>query len=670
MLSGLTLALLLLGAVADAETVVSGTVAGIEGDGWTASDIRWQILGTENQPGLRLQVSGLTLSARDLALTDIELNCDAIFLGIERQSCAGATIRASINGERFTGSGEFERGPGGVIVAADLALADIAASVRIEFGDDGWKLELPALQAGLVAANRLVPVFPESMSLTSGAISASGKWQWEDGAWQASMDYTVSDLGFDNADGTLAGSALAGQGTLSGRSDGDAARWDPALQLQSGEFLLDPLYISFLDLPALRLTAGIDLNGDQAQVDFQVSDPDALELSGTAAVSMQAASVSIESMRLQVQQLLLDRSWPRYFNAAAEALGWSGLLPGGSIRAALQVQQNSLEQITVNLDGVQLDDMAGRFEIQQLNGVVDYDFDGDSVDSSLDWQTLRYYDLAIGPAETRFFTGGRQFQLLDPLFAPVLDGGIDVRELVLTDLGLETLSLDFAASIRPISLELISRALNWPVLLGTLSGDIPRVQLRDGVAEVGGAIRLRLFDGDVEIDQLRLERVLGVLPTLAADIEIANLDLEQMTGAFSFGLIQGRLDGSIQGLRLLDWEPVAFDAWLATPESGRRKISQKALDNLSSIGGGAAALGQTFLGVFDQFSYRRLGIRCRLLDNICSMAGVAPAARGYYLVQGSGIPRIDVIGYSDRVDWPQLVRRLKAATRSEGPEFD
>jgi hypothetical protein len=47
---------------------------------------------------------------------------------------------------------------------------------------------------------------------------------------------------------------------------------------------------------------------------------------------------------------------------------------------------------------------------------------------------------------------------------------------------------------------------------------------------------------------------------------------------------------------------------------------------------------------------------------------VAPAKNGgYYLVKGRGLPRIDVIGNSTRVDWPRLVAQLLAVTESAGP---
>ena len=81
-----------------------------------------------------------------------------------------------------------------------------------------------------------------------------------------------------------------------------------------------------------------------------------------------------------------------------------------------------------------------------------------------------------------------------------------------------------------------------------------------------------------------------------------------------------------------------------------------------------AALSSGFLRFFDDFNYERLGISCRLENDVCAMDGIAPAPNGgYYLVKGKGLPRIDVIGSSHRVDWPRLLERLVAATKGQGP---
>jgi hypothetical protein len=83
-----------------------------------------------------------------------------------------------------------------------------------------------------------------------------------------------------------------------------------------------------------------------------------------------------------------------------------------------------------------------------------------------------------------------------------------------------------------------------------------------------------------------------VVPRLYTDVRIRDLSLDELTRTFSFGRIQGRLEGRAHGLILEDWSPSAFDAMLRTPEGDRstHRISQRAVDNLASIGGAGGAL--------------------------------------------------------------------------------
>ena len=111
-----------------------------------------------------------------------------------------------------------------------------------------------------------------------------------------------------------------------------------------------------------------------------------------------------------------------------------------------------------------------------------------------------------------------------------------------------------------------------------------------------------------------------------------------------------------------------IDARFATPadDTSRHRISQKAVDNLSSIGGGGVggALSSGMLRFFEDFPYDRLGISCRLRNGICEMGGVAPAENGYYIVKGRFLPpRLNIIGYADRVNWRQLVSQVTAVIR-------
>ena len=54
------------------------------------------------------------------------------------------------------------------------------------------------------------------------------------------------------------------------------------------------------------------------------------------------------------------------------------------------------------------------------------------------------------------------------------------------------------------------------------------------------------------------------------------------------------------------------------------------------------------------------------------MDGVEAAAQGSYLVKGSGLPRIDIVGYNHQVDWELLIGKLTeiAETGMGNAEFE
>ena len=49
------------------------------------------------------------------------------------------------------------------------------------------------------------------------------------------------------------------------------------------------------------------------------------------------------------------------------------------------------------------------------------------------------------------------------------------------------------------------------------------------------------------------------------------------------------------------------------------------------------------------------------------MGGVKPAEQGYYLVVGSGIPQINIIGFNTQTDWKSLVEQLQQISAGGAP---
>jgi hypothetical protein len=204
-----------------------------------------------------------------------------------------------------------------------------------------------------------------------------------------------------------------------------------------------------------------------------------------------------------------------------------------------------------------------------------------------------------------------------------------------------------------------------------LSGDLPQLEYAEQTLRAGGGLRVSAFGGRVSVDDLRVRDPLGVAPVLEGNAELRGLDLEALTRTFSFGRIEGRLDADLRDLQLVAWQPNRFRLRLYTPadDDSRRRISQRAVENLTELGSGVpAGLSSTFLRMFEDFNYRRIELRVALDGNTAELDGVARPDGGYYLVQGAGLPRIDVIGRNRRVAWKDLVERLQRI-QVEGAEI-
>ena len=204
----------------------------------------------------------------------------------------------------------------------------------------------------------------------------------------------------------------------------------------------------------------------------------------------------------------------------------------------------------------------------------------------------------------------------------------------------------------------------------------PPVELPPDVRAVQQTVRAFLREAreetglEVRVTGLRIQEPFGAAPVLSADATLRGLNLEALTNTFSFGRIEGQLDGDVEGLQLVGWQPAHFGMHLYTPagDDSRHRISQRAVENLTELGSGIpAGLSSTVLSVFDEFRYDRIDLRIALDGERAQIDGLARPDGGYYLVKGAGLPRIDVIGRNRSVAWKELVERLRQI-RVEGAQ--
>ena len=478
-------------------------------------------------------------------------------------------------------------------------------------------------------------------------------------------------LGLETADATIAGENLGGDLRIDYRTTPAQSLLALDGELRGGEFLAGNTYVA---LPATPVGLHVDAM-KQAGAGWHVPriewrDGDALQASGTLAFANDGA---LSSMAVDARSRDMSPLRQRYLS------GWMGLFGlgdvdlHGAMDLRVEAQAGALSRVDAVLHGVDLRDPARRFVFDRLAGDLRYSASM-PVRSELRWQGGQLYGLAFGEARLPMSSADGLLRFREDVRVPLMDGTMTLREVVIRPpQGTAGMDIHFGLALDDIDFGKVSQALGLPAFQGRLSGNIPQARYADERIDFDGGLSLRLFDGRVAFSALSLERPFGSAPSLSADIAFDGLDLLRLTEVLGFGSITGRIDGRIEGLRLVDWTPVAFDARFITDEAPgvKQRISQRAVQNISSVGDASfvTSLQGQLIGLFDDFGYRRIGIGCRLANDVCAMSGLdshrSQGGNAFTIVEGAGLPRLDVVGFNRNVDWPTLVERLVAVGKGE-----
>jgi hypothetical protein len=649
------------------------SISNIRGAHWRAEEVELALEARPEGWALNGRIGSLVLPPPLDTLKSVDFACPQIQVEDTAWVCADGTFRAGAAAlDRPEFRGGFSYRPGAP--RAELWLDDVAVSggrlhLRLTVRGDQWQASYVA--SGLSAA-RLPRPLTAAMDLgastkLTGRLDAKGEIGGHAGqADAATLDLQFQELRFAQPGGRRESQHLGGSVRLSAERHGHTWQVEVRAAAAKGLLYLDPVLLDFAAQPiALRATG--TWNQDRRRLElpsFSLVASGLADVQGHLALDLRGkptlgdAVLEAQSNHLAPVYDRLLRPW--LLGTPLDALDLTG-------RLGVQVSYGEEnDSVTADLSEIGLVDRQGRFALSGLSGQAGWQATG-ARRSELRWASGHIYGLPFGAGRAVWEWAGDAIRLGEPLTVPVLGGSLQVDTLQASGLGSPSAVWALDAIVTPMEMPALSRALGWPAMAGQASAVIPRVRYSGQVLDIGGAVLLTVFDGDVVIRNLRVARPLGLVPELTCDATLRGLDLHALTQAFSFGTITGRLEGAVRGLRLEDWEPVALDASFRTPpgDHSSHRIDQRAVKNLSSLGGGgmSAALSQGLLGLFDKFYYRRLGLSCRLGRGVCDMDGIAPAAKGgFYIVKGGGgLPTLDVIGYTHRVDWNVLLERLRSA---------
>jgi len=617
------------------------------------------LVGFSGQGVLARQVSGKwTLSAslvsQQIALADLRLDGLTSRWRLSRGPDGLVTGNLSFKGRRLTGD--------------NLDLAGLSGSTGLRFQKQRLSLNKVEVAAQLMGPGQI-----------SGGVVLKGSADWQAKGWQARLgNLELRNLEWISADGLsgLAGGRIAVQGQLNGLS-GQPVQAELQADLAVAEALWGQYYADLVHLP-VRAEVRLDWHAaarrlQVEQWSFRLGQIATLQGSGLVASSEihLSGGLVVPELAGPAADLLINLLAESH-QSLAEARLSGGLQVDFDLhnRGGWQLRGEILpEQVSVELP-------AAKLSLKGLHGRLPFDlaFAGDSSASDFPSQNgeLQFKELLLGPAHLaarpwRFVSQRNQVAFQDPLLLEMAGGRITVAELLLGRVA-KGLLVTGHFSTDSIDLEQLTGQFGLTPMTGRLDADLGRIRYQGGVLRSAGEARIDAFGGHIRIGQIELDISNLAYPQLTTDVDFEAIDLYQLTQTFSFGAMNGIVDGYIQELRLFGTTPAKFTALLETRLEGRRNISVKALNNLSilSQGGLSAALSRGLYRFIDFYRYRKIGIACELERDVFHLQGIARSDTDRYLVFGGALPpKIDIVAPPSAISFSEMLKRLQRINRAD-----
>ncbi len=473
-----------------------------------------------------------------------------------------------------------------------------------------------------------------------------------------SADLNVQEASFNDEAGLHAAEKLSGRLQLNVTQEGERWRWQHVLNWTSGEMFWQPFY--FANGGHQWSASGVLTDGmlNIEQSVLKLKDVGQLNFNG----QMRLKDYALTQFDGDLPSLDLATAYPLLFKPLLEKTAFNNVEVAGHAALKLMVRDAEVKAFDLRLNDVDVSDKNNKFAFYKLNAKLPWSYD-EVRKVSLNYESGSLLNLPLG--KTYINAEVNRYAVTSPsITLPILDGALQLSDISAARVD-GNWHWHLGAKLTPVSMPDFSLAMSLPSMQGKASAEIPQVTYSNGMLTTNGEMAFNVFSGKATVTNLVMQNPLGSVPKLNADMSLRNLDLGDLTRTFSFGAIEGKLDGDLAHVQMQNWKPISFDAkFQSSPGKYPKKISQRAVENISALGGAgaAAAIQRSFLRFLNQFNYEKIALSCKLRNDVCQMGGVESTTGGYVIVKGSGIPAITVMGYNQTVSWSELLARIKRVT--------
>ena len=384
-----------------------------------------------------ISISRMTFGS--LEFQDIRGECASFSLDHEQLRCLGTVQFASEDRIAMISDWDLRYliDTGEVEASGNLRIADLGeAQFTAQQTEDGLTTQV-SLTADI---SPLVSGLVEDFTWYGGKVTADMTVGVpSDGPASIKGTWQASEISLDSSDGSIATGELAFGGELD-LTFGDSTAFESTFSVTGGEALAGSLYLNFANASPTIEVRG-EFQGETINLRRMRVRDNGLDVGITA--SIPADFTTLGSTQIAVDEVDLALVYTDYLKGVFESLGYGTFAMGGTVRGQLSFVDGSVDHATADLRAVTVVDDAERFRLVGLDGLVDFSASGDSADSKVSWHALSAYQAVFGAAEARFYVGGDEFALLQPLALDFFDGGLDISVLAVSGIGEEQPALDF-----------------------------------------------------------------------------------------------------------------------------------------------------------------------------------------------------------------------------------